>query len=243
MEPVQPAKISLTSFECFPALPLELRLKIWRHTFPAFRIVGISHQFASHQFTGWRSPDASPITLQVNQESREETLKHYKLSFGTRLAPATIYFNSKLDSLRFGYGAGKDYLESQKTWLESGSSPYLLNLFIGTHYFPDPKLRMFASNYESLRFMIIDVDEDIYDRKYLCWGEIRHLINLEDLTLIPWNVAQEMEEVLAMFKSTLDKAVQDFPDWTVPDITVVSPYTLQVLGMLKPGSVVERDKL
>lgn len=91
----------------FPNLPFELRLKIWKFTFPGPRNVGIQIRFKDFGFGGWmsrkRSP-APPVALQVCHESREEALKCYILSFGTSTHPPTAYYNYKIDTLCFGDG-------------------------------------------------------------------------------------------------------------------------------------------
>lgn len=68
----------LKLFECFGGLPTELRLKIWRETFPGPRFIFVRMKF-------YESPAAIcklPIALRINKESREETKRTYTLAFG-----------------------------------------------------------------------------------------------------------------------------------------------------------------
>jgi hypothetical protein len=59
-------------FHPFPKLPIELRLQIWRETFPKARNVYLGVQCCN------RRPCADlPVMLMVSRESREETLRHY----------------------------------------------------------------------------------------------------------------------------------------------------------------------
>lgn len=64
-----------SDFPLFSSLPVELRLKIWRHTFPPTRCIVT---FAEKDVKNVCFP--GPLTIAwVNQESRAETLKHYQL--------------------------------------------------------------------------------------------------------------------------------------------------------------------
>jgi hypothetical protein len=72
-------------FACFPKLPIELRLVIWRFTFPASRKVNINagqqnvfcsrDRFSKKMRLHTNQP--LPMSLFICQESRIETLKHY----------------------------------------------------------------------------------------------------------------------------------------------------------------------
>lgn len=86
----QDAYRNLDSFTVFPDLPTEMRLKIWRSAFPPARHLklDLSHHFSESTV----SPDnmamkedehEPPVTLLVNRESREETLKHYTVVWRT----------------------------------------------------------------------------------------------------------------------------------------------------------------
>jgi hypothetical protein len=81
-----------SQFTVFPKLPIELRLNIWKHAFPAPRHVELvgSCVFGPVDFLGTRGTqhrklnhlqNEFPVTLSINSESRQETMKHYKLLF------------------------------------------------------------------------------------------------------------------------------------------------------------------
>jgi hypothetical protein len=74
---IQQPGCGATTFTCFPKLALELRLMIWRATFPRGRKVKLPAQLRS--FTYYGPP--LPSTLMTNQESRTETLRHYLLCY------------------------------------------------------------------------------------------------------------------------------------------------------------------
>ncbi|KAE9363606.1 hypothetical protein N431DRAFT_564235 [Stipitochalara longipes BDJ] len=78
--------VSSESFTVFPKLVVELRLKVWRSAFPPPRHVklDLSYHFCEHDISpeieAMQDHDLSlplPVTLFVNHESREETLRHY----------------------------------------------------------------------------------------------------------------------------------------------------------------------
>lgn len=64
-------------FTLFPKLPLELRLKVWRESFPAGRHVSLA--------TNSGPPPRLPTSLRVNRESRAETLRFYVVLFRSDL--------------------------------------------------------------------------------------------------------------------------------------------------------------
>lgn len=85
------ASISATStpldeFTMFPKLSTDIRLKIWRRTYPAGRVVGIRYNYKKDRNTTKSLP---PIALWFNQESRAEALPVYKLVFGTKARDGT----------------------------------------------------------------------------------------------------------------------------------------------------------
>ncbi|KAL2067708.1 hypothetical protein VTL71DRAFT_15804 [Oculimacula yallundae] len=72
----------LANFPLFKKLPLELRLMIWRATFPAGRLLSLN----SKAFSLLQRPTPGggfclPISLHVNRESRQETKIHYRIIF------------------------------------------------------------------------------------------------------------------------------------------------------------------
>ncbi|RDW77141.1 hypothetical protein BP6252_05194 [Coleophoma cylindrospora] len=226
------SECSQQNFSLFPDLPLELRLKIWRHTFHVNRIVAISIVLGGGRFSGWKSLDKPPVVLWVNSEAREEALKHYKLSFGTPLRPASIYFNPRIDTLRFGNGLGDDFRINREAWLEAGAGNYLLNVFLGTGYTPRPGIKP-ASNCQSVVSMIVDVDEDIYGRRVFIWNEIKDFCNLKELTILAWDEDSKSAERMDKFQSTLNITAADFRHWVVPNINVMSACSGNTWGALR----------
>jgi hypothetical protein len=97
-----------TKFYKFSHLPKELRLKIWRFTFPASRTIRIfegielEKRFDPTLPIPWKwAPHSIPISLSINHEARTETLRTYKLAFATAGSPKKIYFDFDRDVLAF----------------------------------------------------------------------------------------------------------------------------------------------
>lgn len=97
-------------FHLFPKLPTELRLKIWRATFPGRRLVPIKAQTSpgTVDLTSRRNDPASngftscvviPKALRICKESRIEAERFYQLSFGVGDHPPRIYFDFSTDAL------------------------------------------------------------------------------------------------------------------------------------------------
>jgi hypothetical protein len=66
------------TFWLFSKLPLEIRLNIWRQTFPRR-----THMIFNGPYKPWpclrvRHTPLPPVSSRVNFESRQETLRHYK---------------------------------------------------------------------------------------------------------------------------------------------------------------------
>ncbi|KAE8443157.1 hypothetical protein EG329_002326 [Mollisiaceae sp. DMI_Dod_QoI] len=82
---VQTSPDDFREFTLFPKLPVEIRLRIWRKCFPGPRTVHIEPGFSYEeppsklaQRTEMLKCDIpTPRTLQINSESRQETLRNY----------------------------------------------------------------------------------------------------------------------------------------------------------------------
>jgi hypothetical protein len=114
---------TLLDLSGFETLPAEIRILIWRQMFPGERIVTISGdwskrllgddgdvlfepmcQLVSHQPTDpWsRVTTASPVTMSICQESRQETKRHYLPLFLRIPGITPLYFSPQLDVLNLG---------------------------------------------------------------------------------------------------------------------------------------------
>lgn len=108
--------VPLQHFFCFSNLPIELRLKIWRCTFPGPQVIEIEPDHCIPDIDGWMTPSfyyhryrgtINPIALQINQESRAEALRFYEL------CPHSFqYINYSTDTI---FLLGIDYPENRNT--------------------------------------------------------------------------------------------------------------------------------
>ena len=89
----------LEEFQLFSRLPIELRIMIWRLSFPPGRkvVLELNPCYSCETFTAFqlqgraiaepaplhdrRTELPHPVTLHTNRESRQETLKHYRVLF------------------------------------------------------------------------------------------------------------------------------------------------------------------
>jgi hypothetical protein len=90
-------------FHIFPKLPLEIRLEIWRLMIPRGRTVQIEVRrspIRAREFFILGSHTPTPVVLHVNYESRQESLRHFKvLKYNLRGQP--VYFRPELDLIYF----------------------------------------------------------------------------------------------------------------------------------------------
>lgn len=84
----------LTSFHSFPKLPTEVRIMIWQLSVNP-RVVEI--EFSESR--GFYTRVATPLSLRVNQDSRNAVLLLYPTCFGNPLYESRIVFNFELDTL------------------------------------------------------------------------------------------------------------------------------------------------
>jgi hypothetical protein len=211
----------MENFTLFPNLAVELRLKIWRSTLPGPRNVGIKIRIKDAGFGGWiaRKNTPTPVSLQVCHESREEALKYYILSFGTTVYPPTVYFNYQIDTLCFGDGIDNQHRFSEGTRYGTGASDYLLNLWHGKTYNTYNSKAIQAKN---IRYITLDVDDNIYSRPSFCWEEIRRFEGLEKLLVVTWDSEERADELMAYFRTAINAVAEVNPEWLAPRTEVVS---------------------
>ncbi|RDL35788.1 Uncharacterized protein BP5553_06400 [Venustampulla echinocandica] len=98
---------TLTTFHPFPALPIEVRLKIWSLYLSTPRTVTISCNRAPiiprqpRTAKSWSTDSPTPPLLLLNRESRYEALKIYTPYFTTPSSARSIYLSFYQDFVRF----------------------------------------------------------------------------------------------------------------------------------------------
>ncbi|KAH7360732.1 hypothetical protein BKA65DRAFT_533979 [Rhexocercosporidium sp. MPI-PUGE-AT-0058] len=98
----QQTEVEDCNFTLFPKLPIELRFKIWKDAQPRGRVISLI--FKQNAPDDSFALSSQPILLSVNQESRSETLKIFKLitASGEQDAPVSrrpIYIDPLTDCL------------------------------------------------------------------------------------------------------------------------------------------------
>jgi hypothetical protein len=94
------------TFRLFPKLPLEIRVNIWRQTFPRRTHMIFNGPYKPFPCFRVRYTPPPPVSSRVNFESRQETLRHYKVLQTSTLCtcyslrPKTLYFHPEIDILR-----------------------------------------------------------------------------------------------------------------------------------------------
>jgi len=141
-------EIPLASFTLFPALPSELRLKIWKFALPEPRIIEIcnaslfdSGDVVFKQVPCHCSAFIYPALATANIESRNLFLEHFTFCFGTHVSwkHDTIYIykpyrtgSRDLDHLDREYQTV--YESFARTVLASNGGKHLASLALGVHW-------------------------------------------------------------------------------------------------------------
>ncbi|KAH6682654.1 hypothetical protein B0J14DRAFT_673036 [Halenospora varia] len=101
------------TFTCFPKLPPELRLKIWKLA-DGRRV--LQFKLHSKQRTGlikFKNQSGTPALLQVCHDSRQIALKHYVLGFEQKLRSwKPIYYSASKDTIVFNHFSEGAYFSS-----------------------------------------------------------------------------------------------------------------------------------
>jgi hypothetical protein len=208
-----------STFHPFPKIPLEIRIMIWRETFPrsrhtwAFRLGNMS----CCDILQYPLP---PITACINQESRSETLRKYQV-LNAGLIPCHSYSNKGLlirPQTTF-WNEDRDFLCIYWSWLFSSSLIY----FWHSHFIND--FQSFHNSVRTLELRLyfwvarIDDSEDSHLKLFTGLREIR-LIDpcTEDDT-------PNTGKVGGRYVGFCEKVFQDLarkdPEVSIPNIVIV----------------------
>ncbi|KAF8858807.1 hypothetical protein BDZ45DRAFT_386931 [Acephala macrosclerotiorum] len=89
---------AFNTFELFTQLPSELRIKIWKHTFPEPRVVSVRFNRAVSQYT---STSAPPALVHVCTESRSLFLETYTKLILSPKYDSAVFLDFTRDTLYF----------------------------------------------------------------------------------------------------------------------------------------------
>lgn len=209
----------LNDFQVFPELPIEIRLKIWRATFPKGRTLN----FDKVPFPCRLPP---PITHRVNRESRRETFAHYQIfrlvdSHDYRLWKAA-YFITSVKCPKNGDGVSiciSPSLDVIQVSLWLLTNRWLNGMWM--KIFPAQSLSCF-STVQQLRFTGVWWNEVIAERVLI--ADLQHFKCLRKLEIVVETGASEREHCLLCMehlRSVFEKLKVEDPSRTMPKISLL----------------------
>jgi 2EXR family len=207
-----------STFELFPTLPFELRLKIWDLVLASPRAVTVSCQrekldrerrFAK-AFTSKTPP---PALLHVCRESRFEALSTYKPSFKTETSPIYTY-------VRFE----QDEIHCSDSILE----------YIG------------EEEVQSIQRMTLDVHDAEYFGHFHM-DVVTRMSSLKELSLLTherqrYNWSRWERRVEALNNDFKEARYTD-PGWACPRVRIINSDTGEELGVIEGGALIPGWKL
>lgn len=204
----------LTSFNLFPQLPVELRLRIWRHSLPVPRKVRVypnaNALATSHIATSWASREVVPTVLHICRESRAEGLLHYQLTFGSNNQTPQVYFNYAKDCL---------VLRDRRPHPMRGST-YTLPLFLSCGDGATD-----AHKVQHLQLQLPNVRQFPPNDVEYVWGDIRRMAGLKHLDLgVKADAIQIYMVVGENCEDSIRVTKERHPEWNVPHIIVQSEW-------------------
>ncbi|CZR60195.1 uncharacterized protein PAC_10091 [Phialocephala subalpina] len=211
------------SFMLFPKLPVELRLAIWHLTF-APRKIRIKEKVRKDKrqspFSVYESRTPTPLSLQVNQESRAFGLQYYHiLAQNSRGQGRTHYYHSKIDTVSLSMMTP---YRVQRLAIEGGSS-HLLNAMKSIenlewhHVWWISFLSTFTGEPEPYSRAFQDVIKE---------GCFRNLKNMHIMPNQKWRVTGTLgiegmrAGCIESLRSVFENATEVYPEVKVPSITL-----------------------
>ncbi|KAM3072185.1 hypothetical protein ACMFMF_007579 [Clarireedia jacksonii] len=203
------------TFTRFSSLPTELRLQIWQRVVPDPRTVCIRYELRRVEIGGstlpgsWMSNEPVPVLLHICRESREIGLSHYQLAFGSVIHEAKVYFDFERDCLRFGQPLPG---ESEDWGHMTGPRDYNLDLFLGGGFNG-------ADDAEKVRYLSIDVTEDLFDRAGFCFDDLREFRALKKVEMWTWLIGEwDPQLQINAIRDKLREVMLKNKDWKAPEI-------------------------
>ncbi|GKT43947.1 uncharacterized protein ColSpa_04128 [Colletotrichum spaethianum] len=245
---------ALDHFHFFTRLPVELRLKIWNFNLPPPRVVPIrcgaksltlaSYAQSSRPSTsGCTSYAAVPVNLHVCQESRQEALASYHLSFGMTRNPGQIFFDKANDVLYFGARDG--YMASEAQFLTVMALCDPTDLADVRHLAINDSLFWVDGMYQSMSAANLTVE--VLKQVRLRMPRLERLVFVprdenpvydEQIELVPANPHGMLEQRMARQMEVAMRAVCDlFPGWNAPRWCIMALGTAQLATQGKLGLV------
>jgi hypothetical protein len=220
-------------FAFFNQLPVEIRLKIWHRALPSTRKIELGLNgcaFYRHpsrpNLISISCAEPNPITLFINQESRQETLARYTLNIAV-LPGQYFYFDPRIDILS---------LVNIRPWIDGH--------FIKEYCYNSPDLFTSVQNLEIHEIIWTDNVPIWLRSKTRDWARsdygpvMQHFLGLRNLVLVPAGTKFKdpmlpnlksfergdvlelcRDEVKALFQREIDEGV----DLKIPEIVIRVP--------------------
>ncbi|KAH9222722.1 hypothetical protein DL95DRAFT_454213 [Leptodontidium sp. 2 PMI_412] len=233
------------TFTLFPKLPIELRFKIWKDAQPCGRVVDIIFKQSAPDDSFTMA--AQPVLLSVNQESRSETLKIFKLITPGLYQDAPsprppIYIDPLNDYLLIADDwktAPNDpdtiiSLERVVSWLSVDVVKSLKRLAIGVVIMetnmaaglpyglrmPTPPL---LAPHEEARFPVY-LPSDVQFAKSVAAGGDALFAELDEILHLPPRVdgGEEIEDLMEDIQDELDAVSLEHKKWKMPDLGIAA---------------------
>ncbi|KUJ22822.1 uncharacterized protein LY89DRAFT_763295 [Mollisia scopiformis] len=166
------------SFTCFPRLPAELRLKIWKHSLPGPRIITMYMELrAGHDLLKARAPEESELNAlyYACKDSHNVLKAAFKRQFHGVFMQCPIWFNEEIDTILFASEKAMShfFVESSQRRSTNRTGPYSVKyLILG---YPLETL---------LLVRLGSADELAKEIMFLVFQAVTRFINLRQLTFV-----------------------------------------------------------
>jgi hypothetical protein len=112
----------LQLFTCFPKLPIELRLKIWKEALPGPRILPVECRFNFVQGIEQKHfivTTPPPVAFHVSRESRQEALKKYTSRLDTTSNTSNFWIGPVNDTIYMAWPKGDYIIAWVSDWFQA----------------------------------------------------------------------------------------------------------------------------
>lgn len=226
---------SYDNFTLFPKLPLEIRCMIWRYTFPGPRLVSLVEIIPK----GWTLAAAHalntaydiklPIALQINMESRQETLRSYYVVRYKCLNMVRLILNPNIDRAWINFedcriGHKSESLHRWISYLTSVFSPCIKQI---------KHLDITGVHWSRMEFTELNGHYTVQDNEKELAFSLRSLLFLSALQEVRVNLSEHRfssnrpsrlaiakNELKAFFERFFDQRKDSFADGKTPVVVI-----------------------
>jgi hypothetical protein len=213
----------LEHFSLFPDLPMELRLAIWRSILPPPRLFNLENE-CSRVFQDRRSrrrQSRLPITLRINRESREETLRHYDIVYLHKPGRGA---SAIVKPMLFGPRRDMIFIHSVHDFLSKPFIVYSISLAVKTTF----RAKIPLNGIRELT--ILDArwdDKEKFVQTLMLFPGLKklNLIEVHDGNVEKWFQSTEKEGGVEfrrdLLKAAEERRMSDLGGWSCPEIIML----------------------